>query len=250
MIKKMVTRNFHDKIRRHFWFSKEELGAFVFAVLTMGFVVSWDRWGGDSFNAVLGLKNLILGIVAMGVVVFIHHAAQRIYALNRGFKIEHRLWWHGFLIGLILVMVSGGKIKFLAATYGIVSVLRPHRIGKHRFGPNLYSLKSVMIVGPIANVVFAILVHGLISAGLDIPLLHDLFIFNIWFALCNLLPVPKLDGAYVLYSSRPLYVSVFAIIAAYGWLASAFDAVSFLLATLIGGFLGFVFYWVWEREWR
>lgn len=246
----MVTRNFRDKLRRYFWFSKEESYAFLLAVLAMGFVVSWDRWGKDSFDAVIGLKSLILGIIAMGVVVFTHHAAQRIYALNKGFRIEHHLWWHGFIIGLILVMVSGGKVKFLAATYGIVSILRPHRLGKHRFGPNLYSLKDIMIVGPVANVLLAALVHGLISAGLNFPFLQDLFIFSIWFALCNLLPIPKLDGTYVLYYSRPLYVSVFAIIAAYGWLASAFDIRSFLLATLIGGFLGFIFYWVWEREWR
>lgn len=240
----MVMRNFRDKLKRFFWFSPAEVKVFILVVIALGFIASWDEWGAVKFDAAVGLKNLIISVIAMLSIVFVHHAAQRIAGLKAGFRVEHKLWWYGLLAGLILVAVSNGKLQFLAGTITVAHFLPIHRLGKHRPGPNVSTLSSIMLAGPLANVLFAAIIHVLTSAGVLGVLGVKLMTLSLWFALCNLLPLPSLDGAYVLYHSRALYVFVFATVAAYSFLAIGYDLWSFGAALLLGFLISLVLYWL------
>ncbi len=258
MVKKMGLRNYLDKLKKYFWFSVREWRSFVLVVAVLAVIASWGDWGRFSSDlgvvvpdVTAGLKNLFVALILMTLVVFVHHAAQRLSGLYFGFKVKHRLWWHGLLIGLILVMVSGGDVKFLAATASFARMLPVHRLGHHKYGANISTLTKVMIVGPLANVLFAFLTHSAVSFGLLSSVIGTkLFTLNIWFAVCNLLPIPQLDGSYILFFSRPLYVILFGSVAAYGLLAVVYDFWSFALAVVVGGLLGALFYWILEVNWK
>lgn len=244
----MVIRNFRDKLRRHFWFSHSELKVFVLVVLALAFIASWGEWGVAAFDAEVGLRNLLISIIVMALVVFVHHAAQRVVALKCGFRAEHKLWWYGLLSGLILAVVSQGRLQFLAGTFTVAHLLPVHRLGKHRPGANISTLGKIMLVGPLANVLFAAVIHVFVAAGWLGAFGVKLMALNLWFAVCNLLPLPAIDGAFVLYSSRLFYVFIFGAVLAYALFAVVYDFWSFGAAVLVGGLLSWVFYMLLERD--
>lgn len=110
----MNWRNYKDKLKKYFWFSREELTHFGIVVLVLALIYSWNDWGTDTFDIAFGFKNLLIAILLIGITVFVHHSGQRLYALARGFRAEQKLWWHGLLIALILVMLTNGKFKFFS----------------------------------------------------------------------------------------------------------------------------------------
>src|SRR3990167_2997673 len=112
----MVLKNLRDKIRRYFWFSAVESRGFLLTVFVLSFVYSFDKWGTARFDVSAGLQNWLWGALLFGLIVFIHHAGQRIAALHFGFQPEHTVWWYGLLISVLLVILSNGVIKIYAVS--------------------------------------------------------------------------------------------------------------------------------------
>jgi Zn-dependent protease len=245
----MSLRNYLDKLNKYFWFSREELLHFTLAILCLAFIYSWTNWGVQRFDAIIGLKNYLIAIIFIAITVFVHHAGQRMMALSLGFRAEHRIWWYGVLIGLILVALTGGKIKLLAATGFIVYLLPVHRLGAFRYGPNITTIAKIALAGPIANFFFSALVKSFEWAGLLSPAISNrLFVLNIAFAAWNLLPIPPLDGAKVFYYSRLTYVFVFGSITSYVFMVYFLSIYSYIIALLIGCIIWLLYYIFFEKE--
>jgi len=247
----MSMRNYIDKLKRYFAFSKEEWLSFFIVVIGMAVIYSWNDWGVESFDFSFGLKNLLIAIVLIAITVFVHHAGQRMMALSLGLRAEQKLWWYGILIGLILVVVTNGKIKFLAAS-GLVAYLLPiHRLGAFRYGPNLTTLSKIALAGPLANMFFSALVKSLEWVGLLSPYIgNKLFVLNIAFAAWNLLPIPPLDGSKVFYYSRLTYVFLFGSITSYVLMVYFLNFYSYITALLIGAVVWLLYYLFFESKWR
>ncbi len=246
----MSLRNYLDKLNRYFWFSREELLHFVITVAALALIYSWTEWGTDRFELAIGLKNFLSAMILIGITVFVHHAGQRMMALSLGFRAEHRIWWYGIIIGLILVILTRGKIQFLAATTFLAYLLPAHRLGAFRYGPNLTTIAKIALAGPLSNIFFSALVKSFEWAGILSPALGQrLFVLNIAFAAWNLLPIPPLDGAKVFYYSRLTYVFLFGTIASYVLMVYFLSIYSYIIALLIGSIVWLLFYIYFEREW-
>ncbi|PIN75868.1 hypothetical protein COV18_01665 [Candidatus Woesearchaeota archaeon CG10_big_fil_rev_8_21_14_0_10_37_12] len=235
-------RNFVDKLNKYFWYTKAEFRGFIIVVLALAFIYSWDQWGTTSFDSAIGLVNFIKSIIFVAITVFIHHSGQRIMALTMGQKVTHLFWWHGIIIGLILVLVSNGNIKFLAATGAMITTVHIHRLGGFRYGPNLTSLSKIAMTGPASNIIFAALIKSLewinlLPESVSVPL----FNLNLAFAAWNLLPIPPLDGSHILYTSRLTYIFVATTIITYILLAIFLNFYSFIIALLVGGFAWLIY---------
>ncbi len=247
----MSLRNYIDKLKRYFGFSREEWLNFFIVVICFSIIYSWTDWGVQRFEPVTGFKNLLIAIVFVGITVFVHHAGQRMMALLLGFRAEQRLWWHGLIIGLILVMLTNGKIKFLAATGMLVYLLPAHRIGAFRYGPNLTTVAKIALGGPVLNILFSALVKSFEWAGILSPEIGTkLFVLNISFAAWNLLPIPPLDGSKVFFYSRLTYAFMFGSIASYVLMVYFLNYYSYIIALLFGGLTWLIFYVFFESKWR
>ncbi|MBI4145736.1 hypothetical protein HY489_00170 [Candidatus Woesearchaeota archaeon] len=246
-------QNYLDKLRNYFWFSSKELVPFLIVVFGLSLIESWDLWGVQRFDFLFGLSNWLNAFLLVGITVFVHHAGQRMMALALGFRAEHRLWWNGLLFGLILAMLSGGNVKFLAATATMEFLLPIHRLGAFRHGANIGTLGKIALAGPVFNVLFAVLIKGLGAVGWLSPVVaSQLFSLNIAFALWNLLPIPPLDGAKVFYWWRLLYFLLFwtfIVYAVLAWWLAWSSAFALPLALLIGVVLTIVWYGLIGKEW-
>ena len=209
--------NFSDKVKRYFQFSKEEYRSILSTVIVFGFILGFTQWGAAEFNVVEGLKNWLVAAIISLIVLFVHHAAQRLAALYWGFKSEQRIWMPGLLIGLLFVFLSNGNVQIFAASRTFIEALPAHRLGKRR-GPDLKTHGTICMLGPVANILFAAIVYVLYYIYPS-AFLSKLATFSLVFALWNLLPVPPLDGGKMFFASR----------LAYSWFAGA-----------IIGFIGFV----------
>ena len=237
-----MLENFWDKIKRYFWFSWTELNGLLLTTLVFAFIYSFDKWGITEFNFGVGLKNFGLAILLCGFSLLMHHSGQRLMALKLGVKAEHKVWWPGLIIGLLLVVLSLGKLKMFAASAVFITILQPHRLGAHRYGLNLGTLAKVALAGPVFNVFLAtcaVLLEwfGVLPASIATPL----FIFNLYFAAWNLLPIPPLDGSRIIYHSRLAYVFLVASIVGYILLIWLFNWYSYITALLIGVACWFLF---------
>lgn len=239
----MSVRNYLDKLKRYFWFSREETLHFCLATLCLAFIYSWTDWGTNTFDAALGIKNYVTAIILIGITLFVHHAGQRMMALSLGFKAEHRIWWYGILFGLIVAALTGGKIRILAATGFIVYLLPVHRLGAFRYGPNLTTMSKIALAGPILNFIFSAIIKSFEWAGILSPAISNkIFVLNIAFAAWNLLPIPPLDGSKIFFNSRLTYVFLFGSVVSYVFMVYFLGIYSYVLALLIGSITWLLYY--------
>lgn len=229
MCKRGLMRNFVDKWKRYGWFSYVERSQFMLGVLALALIYSWDNWGGTQFDLVFGLKNFARAFILVAITLYVHHASQRVMALRNGLKAEQQLWWYGIIIGLMLAIVSNGGIKLLAVSSTLAFILPVHRLGAFRYGPNMSVIAKICLAGPLGNVLLASVV-ALVDMFAASPLLRELFVLNLVFAWWNMLPIPPLDGAKVLFWSRSVYVLLFAGLSAYLALLLWFGFSSILLS--------------------
>lgn len=225
-------RNFIDKWKRYGWFSHVERSQFLLGVLALALVYSWDRWGGLQFDLVFGLKNFARALILIAITLYVHHAAQRIMALRNGLKAEQQVWWYGVIVGLMLAIVSSGAIKLLAVSSTLASILPVHRLGAFRYGPNMSVIAKICLAGPLGNVLFASIV-AIVDIFAASSLLRELIVLNLVFAWWNMLPIPPLDGAKVLFWSRAVYSLLFAGLSAYLALLLWFGFSSILLSVAL-----------------
>lgn len=237
-------RNFKDKLKRYFPFSKSELNSFLLIVLVFAVIFSFDKWGVDKFDFLLGIKNLLIALVIVLAGVFVHHAAQRIAALAFGYKAEHKVWWTGLLVSFFVTLLTNGKFPVFAASSVMPRILPAHRLGKP-FKMMQSHIGFIALSGPLANIIVAA-IAGLFPGALAAKIV----LFNILFAAFSLLPLPPLDGAHVFFASRLTYVFIACTIIGFALIAG-FVPISTLAALLLAVFIGIIcwliFYLAFER---
>lgn len=242
-----MLENYFDKIKSYFWFTKDEFKGFVVTVFVLAFIFSFSDWGVQAFDAVVGLQNFAVAFMVVLVSVFVHHSAQRLAALVWGFRAEHILWWQGLTFSALIALFTNGALKLLPGSALMIHHMPVHRLGFYRYGPNFQTFGKIAVFGPLANLVFAVLVR--IVGELFVLNVSKLYFFNLLFAAYNLLPFPPLDGSRIFYASRLLYVFVFSAIVGYVVLALVAGFQSIILALIIGAVGWFLFYVFFEKGW-
>lgn len=248
----MGGRTYIDTVKRYFRFSKEELKSLAIVAVVFAFIFSYNEWGGETFDFFAGIKNFFLALIIVSIGLLVHETGQRLAAIKVGFKTEVKIWWYGIIAGLILVILSRGKLMLFAATGMWIHHMAVHRLGYFRYGPNILPFGVIALMGPIANIIAATLVKflqvNLHLIPMDSVFAQKFFFFNWLFAVLCLLPIPPLDGSRLLFYSRLTYAFVFGSIAGYIILYSI-GIYSYILALLIGGAVWLGFYLLYESKW-
>ncbi len=157
----------------------------------------------------------ILSLIVLLFSVIIHELAHGYVAYSLGdstAKYEGRLTLNplkhldpfGSIILPLLLFIVGSPFLFGWA--------RPVPVNPYNFKDQKYGEIKVSIAGPLSNLALAV-IFGLIirfiggtilfgNVGLMMALNYIVAI-NIWLALFNLIPVPPLDGSWILFSFLP-----------------------------------------------
>jgi Zn-dependent protease len=202
-----------DKVKRYFAFSKDEIKAIVISIIAYAFIISFRQWGDQSFELFAGMGNFFLALIIMTVTLLLHVSVQRISGLNVGFRVEYKLWIYGVIISLIACLFSNGIIWFLFLPGGIfLHLLSTHRLGYFRYGLNMMAHAMVAVVGPLSNLIFAVILKVIQSFLPPSPILQKMILVNVFFAVFTMLPIPPLDGSRVFFQSRMGYAFLLGLI--------------------------------------
>lgn len=202
-----------DRIRRYYVFSKNELLWLAVSVLGMAFIVGFS-FEGEEFVLGKFISNFILSVVAVAIAVFVHESAHRIFGLNMGYKTEFKPFLYGLLAGIILAFMTYGKVIFLAYSGVFLNIMEKHRLGYFRYQLGYFDLGKVSLMGVLANLFLAVVVKGI--GFLPEPLADKIVLVNVLFAITNVLPIPPLDGANIMYASKTFYPIVFGAVISCG----------------------------------
>jgi hypothetical protein len=193
-----------DKVKRYFRFTAIEFRAVIIAILTMAFIISFNNWGpGNQVDIAYGIKNFFTTVLICLLVFGIYHSSQRIAALYFGYRLEYKLWTLGIGVGILVAMISFGKIWILVPGAIFMHLMPGHRLGQFRYEHNIFS-GMITAWGPIITLFFAIAVKG-------ISILHSnelirLFIYvAVAYCFTNMLPIPSLDGSKAVFATRMGY---------------------------------------------
>lgn len=120
---------------------------------------------------------------------------------------------------------------------------RPVQIDPRYYRNQRLGMVLVAIAGPLMNVLVAyacLLLWARVSwpatawAGSVTEILHWAVIYNIWFAVFNILPIPPLDGSRVLASISSEGARLMAAIEPWGWVLLLVLVVTGLIGAVIG----------------
>ena len=191
--------NWTSKVRLYAKFSKKELIWILVSIAVMTFILGFDD-GNSEFNLAGYSVNMLWGLIAVTVAVFMHESAHRLMAPNLGYKVEFKPVFFGLLGGLILSFMSYGKIVFLAYSTFVLDMKEKHRLGYFRHYLGYFDNGKVAIVGPLANLLAAFAFRAM--DFLPDALVAKLVFVNALFVIFNMLPIPPLDGSHVMYATR------------------------------------------------
>lgn len=162
--------------------------------------------------------ELIITIFSLVVLLFsviVHELAHGYIAFSLGdptAKYEGRLTLNplkhldpfGSVILPLILFISGSPFLFGWA--------KPVPVNPYNFKDQKYGDIKVSVAGPASNILLAILFGSILrfvpsqiflnNQGMAIALSYIVYI-NIWIAVFNLIPVPPLDGSWVLFSFLP-----------------------------------------------
>jgi Zn-dependent protease len=159
---------------------------------------------------------MLLSIIAVIIAVFVHESVHRIFGLEQGYRTEYKPFFYGLIAGLVITFMSYGKLIFLAYSGVRLHIMEKHRLGYFRYQLGYFQLGKISAMGPLANLVVAIIFKFL--TFLPATLVDKIVFVNVLFAITNMLPIPPLDGANVIYASRLAYFFMLGAVVAMGLL--------------------------------
>ncbi|MEK6887022.1 MAG: hypothetical protein AABW88_04265 [Nanoarchaeota archaeon] len=235
-------------------FSKKEQLMIFLTSLVIAFILTFDEWGKETFDVVIGLGNLLLVLIIAIISLFIKISVQKYFSKKRGFEAEFSPWILGFVVGILLIILTNGSFVFLAFGGLIFYIVEKLRLGEIRPGVDLALIGWISILGPLTNIILAAIVKTF--TFLPNALILKVISVNFWMALYGLLPIPFIhkfkvggekkfgtsDGLKLLYASPLEYAIVLVIMIINMVIVVNADKTISLLTTLICAVLIYITY--------
>ena len=235
-----------DKLRVYGSPTRYEKRWLLISVFVMAFILGFDD-GREVFEFSAWMGNFLLGLIAIIIAVFVHETVHRIFGLEQGYRTDFKPFFYGLIAGMVLTSMSYGKILFLAYSGVRLHMMDKHRLGYFRHRTGYFQLGKIAALGPIANLFVATVFYFVPGA-----FAQKVVLVNALFAVTNMLPIPPLDGTYIVYATRRFYfmllgfifpLGLFFILTAYG--IHAFSFIYAVVLSVVFGLMGFV---VWSMK--
>ena len=241
-----------DKIKKYYTFTGYEIRGLAISILVLAFVISFDKWGGASFDFSAGIFNFFNAILIVALSILVHDAGQRIWGLAIGYRIEFKMWTFGLVASLVLAFLNNGRIPYLWLIVPggfMIHHLAGHRLGWFRYGINYLGQGMVAFAGPLFTLTLVILLQ-IINAFAPSLLIVNAIRFNVIYLITSLLPIPPLDGSKLFFGSRMAYAFMMpaVLFATIMVVADVPIFLSIVLSLLVGMILWLVYYISFERK--
>ncbi len=238
-----------DKIRKYYTYAPNEIKGLAIAIFVIGFIISFREWGIDDFDIDSGIFNLVNAILIVALSLLVHDAAQRIWGLAIGYRIEFKMSITGLFLALLLAFMANGSLWLIIPGGFIVHHLAGHRLGWFRYGINYWGQAMVSLAGPLATLSLIILLKTL-NVFAPNYLIQKAIVFNVIFLVTSMLPIPILPGGKIIYASRMAYAFLFPAIV-FATILLMVDIPVFMaivLSLLVGIILWILYYISFERK--
>jgi len=247
---------------------KPELRDLSIAILALAFAFSWKFAGPATFGNWTG--NFILVLFLVLISVFVHEIVHRFVAKKYHARVTSKLFMSSVIAMLIIVVLTNGNL--VIAVPWAVSIIplyfyRPGRASPH-LGP--YESAFIAAAGPLSNFFMAVVAKLLIpQLGL---IAQKLMVINISLAVFNLIPfltvlptilaqtpalmfggkrltnVPYVEGEFVFFGSRLLWLFTFAFVLVAGLCLFITGILASVIIALIVAAVLWVLWHFWEPE--
>lgn len=235
-----------SRVQNHFRMNKQEIYSFFIATVIVAFIVGFDDKN-PTFVFVDWIFNLFNTWILAIFSIFFAFAVQKIYALQKGYNTSFKLSKLGLLLGLLLSVFTLGRFWYILIVFTIgITHIVGLRLGEFTRGPNFKEMGTIAMMAPMSSIFLAV-VFKLLSNLSNSYLLQLGIIFNIAFALSNILPIPPLNGHHLFYASRIRYIFLVAFIVSLGVLLLTLNIFwSILLAIIGAAIIGFLYFYYFE----
>ena len=221
------------RIQSFFRFSREELISLAAAILLAGFLFSL-RFPGEVFTVQSWFYHFILTLIIAAVSIIAKISSQKIQALKHGYYAEFHIVWVALVASLLIGIFSRGYLPLLFLGVISTSFMVRQRLGEFRYGYSFEDNAKLVQDGIITCLTMATL-FGLGSFLFPGNWFFETgIIFNLVFAVCSLIPIPKLDGMTLLFGSKFLFFVSIAAIVLFSVLLLSSTKIGLVLAITIG----------------
>lgn len=222
--------NLLDKARRYAPYSNNEWKYFFIAWPLLALILGFDD-GSESFELSRWLANFLLGAVAIALVIFIHEIVQRVTGLEQGFKITSKPFMYGLLAGIILSIMTNGRVMFMAHKSFHMDTLEAHRLGYFRYHRSYFAQGKIAFLGSVCVILAAVFLNYVSILPREFT---EVFIeAAVVYSISNMLPIPPLDGALLMYASRLIYFFTFGAILGMAVVLKFGENIWILIASMI-----------------
>jgi hypothetical protein len=241
----MGLQSFMTDVRKHCRFSLREIEELLTIALVFGFILTFRDWGGDTFDYVQGIIHLALGFLAVLFSIALHNTVKKVYAIYKGYTLEHRIWTRGLIASLLVGLFTNGRFPVYLSSSFELQTAKIRRLGR-KSGVDVSTISHAALVGLVTTAIIAAIAHGL-NQVLPAFIFAKTVSFNILYLAYNILPLPQIDGSKVFYSSRMWYAFAFTSILAF-FLLTVVGYPSFILSLGVGIICTALFYIWYEKD--
>jgi hypothetical protein len=243
------------RAEHHFRFSGTELLRLLTTVIVGAFVLSFRKWGVETFDVVTGITNFIVIAIILFICLFIHFAVQKMVALHFGYQSEYKNWHNGFLLSIIVCFFSFGYIPLFFTGVLSFDIIPKLRVGTFRGGVMQKDLAIIAVAGPFINLLLVgILAPFYIATKSN--LIFTMIVINLLIAIFALLPIPTFEkvrqfkggttGLYLFIESRWIYVLVFVTVLSFAGLILIAQVFSYIIALVLGALVALIYHNTYE----
>jgi Zn-dependent protease len=242
-------RNFVSKVKKYWPLESFEKRGLLITIVVLAFIFSFRQWGIEKFDVALGIQNLLLSLVIVVLAFVVHEVAHRTIAVWMGYRSQYRGWILGLVIGLVVAFVSNGHLLFLAPGSLVITHFAHHRLGWKYHELNIKHLGWIAMSGPIALMIFAVILKALATAT-GYQVFHKAMIVFIWIALFDMVPIPPFNGCRTFFGSRYVYVFVLgSLIGIAAMLVYLSGIVPLIGGVVLGALILLIFFVMIDKRW-
>ena len=202
------------RIRRNFSFSMLEVRHMLIIVAILALFLGFDD-GRPDFVLPLWLWNMFTAFLIVLLSVMLHLTMIKIVALFKGYPVKFKMFLYGIGGGALFGLASLGRLPLFAPYELEFSLHEGYRLGRWRMRMNYNEMATAAIAGPLMSLIMAIFFKLLYQINPSFVILNAIRM-NVFLAVGTMLPIPKIPGGHVIYSSIGYYAFAMTLVCGIG----------------------------------